>query len=101
MKPAMGFTLPSAGVTPAPSEENEKSRNVEDDISLSGSSRGLWPNAGEGPRVGGWRGREFTSPVTLRERRPAASRPVGEGAGRKLHLWYVAVKHKLLVTLVV
>jgi hypothetical protein len=29
----MGFTLPSAGVTPAPSEK--KSRNVEDDLSLS------------------------------------------------------------------
>ena len=35
MKPAMGFTLPSAGVTPAPGEK--KSRNGEDAISLSGS----------------------------------------------------------------
>jgi hypothetical protein len=35
VKPAVGFTLPSAGVTPAPGEK--KSRNVEDDISLSGS----------------------------------------------------------------
>src|ERR1700735_5602208 len=34
MKPAVGFTLPSAGVTPAPSDK--KSRNAEDDISLSG-----------------------------------------------------------------
>jgi hypothetical protein len=33
VKPAVGFTLPSAGVTPAPSER--KSRNVEDDLSLS------------------------------------------------------------------
>jgi hypothetical protein len=31
--------------------------------------------------VGGRSGREFTSPVILRERRPAASRPVGEGSG--------------------
>jgi len=34
MKPTVGFILPWAGVTPAPSEK--KSRNVEDDISLSG-----------------------------------------------------------------
>jgi hypothetical protein len=33
VKPAIGFTLPSAGVTPAPSLK--KSRNVEDAISLS------------------------------------------------------------------
>ena len=32
LKPTVGFKLPSAGVTPAPSER--KSRNVEDDISL-------------------------------------------------------------------
>ena len=30
VKPAVGFTLPSAGVTPAPSDK--KSRNVEDDL---------------------------------------------------------------------
>jgi hypothetical protein len=36
VKPAVGSTPPSAGVTPAPSD---KSRNVEDDISLSGSVR--------------------------------------------------------------
>jgi hypothetical protein len=35
VKPAVGFTLPWAGVTPAPSIK--KSRNVEDDISLSSS----------------------------------------------------------------
>jgi hypothetical protein len=32
MKPAMGFKLPSAGLSPAPSVK--KSRNVENDISL-------------------------------------------------------------------
>jgi hypothetical protein len=36
VKPAVGFTLPSAGVTPAPSEK--KSQNGEDAILLSGSS---------------------------------------------------------------
>jgi len=35
VKPTVGFTLPWAGVTPAPSEK--KSRKVEDDVSLSGS----------------------------------------------------------------
>jgi hypothetical protein len=35
VKPAVGFTLPSAGVTPAPS--GRKSRNVEDSISPTGS----------------------------------------------------------------
>ena len=34
---------------------------------------------------------EITSPVTLRERRPAASRPVGEGAGRKLQVCDVGI----------
>jgi hypothetical protein len=33
----VGFKLPSAGVTPAPSDK--KSRNVEDDTSLHGSVR--------------------------------------------------------------
>ena len=37
MKPAMGFTLPSAGLTPAPS--GRKSRNGEDAISLPRSGR--------------------------------------------------------------
>ena len=32
VKPAVGFTLPWAGVTPAPGDR--KSQNVEDDISL-------------------------------------------------------------------
>jgi hypothetical protein len=32
VKPAVGFTLPSAGLSPAPSVR--KSRNVEDDLSL-------------------------------------------------------------------
>jgi hypothetical protein len=36
VKPAVGFTLPSAGVTPAPSEKY-KSQNGEDAILLSGS----------------------------------------------------------------
>jgi hypothetical protein len=35
VKPTVGFTLPWAGVTPAPSEK--KSRNVEDNLSLWGS----------------------------------------------------------------
>src|SRR5277367_760688 len=35
VKPAVGFTLPSAGVTPAPSDR--KSQNGEDAILLSGS----------------------------------------------------------------
>jgi hypothetical protein len=35
MKPAVGFMLPSAGVTPAPSEK--KSQNGEDALLLSGS----------------------------------------------------------------
>jgi hypothetical protein len=34
----MGFTLPSAGVTPAPSDK--KSRNVEDAITLKGEVEG-------------------------------------------------------------
>jgi hypothetical protein len=97
VKPAVGFTLPSAEATSFGFAQDRlctqyKSRNVEDAISLSGSLRGLWPNAGEGPRVGGWRGREFTSPVHLRERRPAASRPAGEGAGRKLQVCDVGVR---------
>jgi hypothetical protein len=36
-------------------------------------------------------GREFTSPVILRERRPAASRPVGEGSGLKWELCNLGV----------
>jgi hypothetical protein len=46
MKPAVGFMLPWAAVTPAPGEN--KARNVEDDISLSGSSGELRLNVGEG-----------------------------------------------------
>jgi hypothetical protein len=49
VKPAVGFTLPSAGVTPAPSEK--KSRNVEDAISLEGS--------GEEAAVGNYLARYF------------------------------------------
>ena len=41
VKPAVGFTLPSAGVTPAPSDR--KSQNGEDAILLSGSSGELRP----------------------------------------------------------
>ena len=52
VKPAVGFTLPSAGVTPAPS--GKKSRNVEDDVSLSGSG-GLGANTGDGPNFIGTR----------------------------------------------
>ena len=62
MKPAMGFKLPWAGVTPAPSEK--KSRNVEDAIPLSGSF--------EEARGG------ITSPVTLREF-PMGLRPTRAG----------------------
>ena len=43
VKPTMGFTLPSAGVTPAPSEKYE-SQNGEDAILLSGSWESAWPN---------------------------------------------------------
>ncbi len=68
VKPAMGFTLPSAGVTPAPSDR--KSRNVEDAIPLSG----FWAEASES-----YLARYFT------ERRPDATRSVGEGSGFKLH----------------
>jgi hypothetical protein len=48
LKPTVGFKLPWAGVTPAPSEK--KSQNGEDAILLKGSFLGMG-------------GREFTSPV--------------------------------------
>ena len=77
MKPAVGFTLPSAGVTPAPSDKKRcgtpsllevfrwKNRFV---------LRCSYPKAAAA---------SDTSPVPSRERRPDASRPVGEGSGRQ------------------
>jgi hypothetical protein len=50
----VGFPLPSAGVTPAPSDK--KSRNVEDNLSLSRSvfvslAPCVIPSEAEGPRI--------------------------------------------------
>ena len=64
VKPAVGFTLPSAGVTPAPSEK--KSRNVEDNLSLSGSGE---EGAGKLPR-----------PLLYGRGGRRAQPPVGEGS---------------------
>jgi hypothetical protein len=48
MKPAVGFMLPSAGVTPAPS--NKKSQNGEDALLLSGFRESSGPPC-VGPRM--------------------------------------------------
>jgi len=47
VKPAVGFTLPSAGLSPAPSVK--KSRNVEDDLSLLSSVPCVIQSAAKNP----------------------------------------------------
>src|ERR1700684_4691072 len=76
VKPAVGFTLPSAGLSPAPSEK--KTRNVEDNLSLSGSVPCVIQSGVCGAKnpdsffrlVRTAAAASDTSPVILRERRP-------------------------------
>ena len=88
VKPAVGFTLPSAGVTPAPSDK--KSRNGEDAIPLSGSFCSAFP-AGKGVRGIGRGGIVASNPVPLPAREgvrgwvlrtsaiPTLTSPLGRG----------------------